>query len=247
MPTASSVVKGSASSGRQNASSAAVVKGSDSSERQTASPLVECSDLAEKLLASAGLGEVADIAMELRMVLNKARGVMVMNWRCKYIHTYLRRLSVRRPLRDHPSIPFLHLNLTDVLHDGRCFGKGPWCNCNGKSGRRFHGTSDLVGVVSDNGVMKKAVRTARDKQGWYSFPAKEGAWFERALMYSRPQRVGSHASHEWRVVLEVDVECYNTVPGTDLHYTKDACRRYSIVGAYIVTADAVSFVHVNSG
>ena len=190
-------------------------------------------------LSPCSSSDLLDIAMaiELRQVLNNAFGYDL-DW-CFFVHLGL---SVRYPLQEYPSIPFLLLNLTGLLHDGRRFGQGQHCSCDGRSGIRYHGTSDLPGLLSSNGVLLPATRTSRGKQGWYSFPA-DGASssFRRALQYSRPHPLGRCMC---RVVLKVAAECYNTVPGTDWHYTKTACRRYSIIEAYVVSADSTAFLGV---
>ena len=123
----------------------------------------------------------------------------------------------------------MYFDLTGMLFDGRHIAPS-CCGCHGRADYRLHGTKDLFGILASDGILLPAgpTRRARGRDGWYNTSCDD---IGRALCYAAEHRIGSYT---YRPVLEVDCQCFNSVPGAAWTYTKRQCRRYEIAGVYLV-------------
>jgi len=59
-----------------------------------------------------------------------------------------------------------------------------------------------------------------------------------------PQRLTYMAESSYRVILEYDVRCWLALGKRDWNYTRHDCRRYTLLNAYVFSADQVSHIQL---
>ena len=78
--------------------------------------------------------------------------------------------------------------------------------------------------------------------GWFHYAANMGP--EGAMQYSMPQRMLG-CETMWRIFLEYDVRCWMSCRGRRTwNYTKDSCKRYKLLHAYVMPMDQVTHIRV---
>ena len=128
------------------------------------------------------------------------------------------------------------------------------CNCGGSLAgvafeqcgeagyRRYHGCRDLSSLISDYGIQRPAHNSLKGMHGWFHYAANMGP--EGTMQYSMPQRMLG-CETMWRIFLEYDVRCWMSCRGgRTWNYTKDSCKRYKLLHAYVMPMDQVSHIRV---
>lgn len=143
---------------------------------------------------------------------------------CGYMLNY-RDLAERCCIERRDGNPCIVFDCEGMLFDGLGL---PECSCVGDLAKNnpivFHGTKDLCGILSSNGVMREATNTADHKVGWY-----HSTNFQTARWYAGQMELGRGF---WQPVLQIKSKCWNRCRSWG--YTKKSCKRYSVRKIYLV-------------
>ena len=124
----------------------------------------------------------------------------------------------------YESMPCVVFNCAGMLFNGT---DTPDCGHGGPMPggyETFHGTKDLAGILSTNGVLSRAKRTAGGKIGWYSsqkFPT--ALWYSHELQFGRAK---------FRPILKIRAKCILRIKSW--FYTPADCKRYEIKEVILV-------------
>ena len=91
----------------------------------------------------------------------------------------------------------------------------------------FHGTSDLEGVLTCGGVMKKPVRPLQKDCDGFCVCFKSDIL--KAVEYARPVKLLEDAA--WHMVLEFESCCWKSA-GNKRSWRLQACSKYKLVGVW---------------